>query len=109
MFLDATYLHVREPARAQVVSQAVVVATGVTEDGGREILGLDVGDSEDETPWRAFLTSLKDRGLGGVERLFPVECGVIGSGPLRSGAFGACSSRGCGSLARRVGGTRSSR
>ncbi len=66
VFLDATYLHVREAARGQVVSQAVVVATGVTEDGGREILGLDVGDSEDETFWRAFLTSLRDRGLSGV-------------------------------------------
>jgi putative transposase len=67
VFLDATYLHVREASRGQVVSQAVVVATGVTEDGGREILGLDVGDSEDETFWRAFLTSLKDRGLTGVQ------------------------------------------
>jgi putative transposase len=66
VFLDATYLHVRESSRGQVVSQAVVVATGVTEDGGREILGLDVGDSEDETFWRAFLTSLRDRGLSGV-------------------------------------------
>ena len=67
VFLDATYLHVREASRGQVVSQAVVVATGVTATGGREILGLDVGDSEDETFWRSFLTSLKDRGLGGVK------------------------------------------
>ena len=67
VFLDATYLHVREASRGQVVSQAVVVATGVTATGGREILGLDVGDSEDETFWRAFLTSLKDRGLSGVK------------------------------------------
>jgi putative transposase len=66
VFLDATYLHVREAARGQVVSKAVVVATGVTEHGGREILGLDVGDSEDETFWRKFLTDLKDRGLSGV-------------------------------------------
>ena len=66
VFLDATYLHVREAARGQVVSKAVVVATGVTEHGGREILGLDVGDSEDETFWRKFLTDLKDRGLAGV-------------------------------------------
>ncbi|GAA2501275.1 hypothetical protein GCM10009858_44380 [Terrabacter carboxydivorans] len=64
---DATYLHVREASRGQVVSQAVVVATGVTEDGAREILGLDVGDSEDETFWRAFLTSLRSRGLTGVQ------------------------------------------
>jgi putative transposase len=47
-------------------SKAVVVATGVTEHGTREILGLDVGDSEDETFWRKFLTDLKDRGLSGV-------------------------------------------
>ena len=46
---------------------AVVVATGVTADGGREMLGLDVGDSEDEVLWRAFLRSLKERGLTGVQ------------------------------------------
>src|SRR3954452_2213810 len=45
---------------------AVVVATGITADGGREVLGLDVGDSEDEVFWRAFLTGLKKRGLAGV-------------------------------------------
>src|SRR3954449_9667101 len=45
---------------------AVVVATGVSADGGREMLGLDVGDSEDEVFWRAFLRSLKERGLSGV-------------------------------------------
>ena len=55
------------PARArsppgQVVSKAVVVATGITATGGREILGLDVGDSEDETFWRAFLTDLQASG-----------------------------------------------
>ena len=65
VFLDATYLHVRTQA-SQVVSKAVVVATGVTEQGRREILGLDVGDSEDEVFWRAFLTTLKKRGLAGV-------------------------------------------
>ena len=65
VFLDATYLHVRTQA-SQVVSKAVVVATGVTEQGRREILGLDVGDSEDEVFWRGFLTTLKKRGLAGV-------------------------------------------
>jgi putative transposase len=65
VYLDATYLHVRN-ATSQVVSMAVVVATGITADGGREVLGLDVGDSEDEVFWRAFLTDLKKRGLGGV-------------------------------------------
>ena len=66
VYLDATYLHVRTEA-AMVVSKAVVIATGVTEHGRREILGLDVGDSEDEVFWRAFLAGLKKRGLGGVQ------------------------------------------
>lgn len=69
IYLDATYLHVRnKPGKGgQVVSMAVVVATGVTAGGEREILGLDVGDSEDEVFWRGFLNSLKQRGLGGVQ------------------------------------------
>ena len=46
---------------------AVVVATGITADGTREVLGLDVGDSEDEMFWRGFLLTLKQRGLGGVQ------------------------------------------
>jgi len=66
VYLDATYLHVREASLGQVVSKAVVVATGITATGGREVLGLAVGDSEEETFWRAFLTDLKTRGLGGV-------------------------------------------
>lgn len=66
VYLDATYLHVRNQT-SQMVSMAVVVATGVTAAGEREILGLDVGDSEDEVFWRGFLTSLKQRGLAGVK------------------------------------------
>ena len=46
---------------------AVVVATGVTSTGEREILGLDVGDSEDEVFWHSFLLSLKPCGLAGVQ------------------------------------------
>jgi len=64
VFLDATYLHV--PGGGLVTSKAVVVATGVTGEGRREILGVDVGDSEDEVFWRTFLTHLKSRGLAGV-------------------------------------------
>jgi len=66
VYLDATYLHVRDKNLGQVVSKAVVIATGVRQDGGREVLGLDVGDSEDEAFWTAFLRSLKARGLSGV-------------------------------------------
>jgi transposase-like protein len=64
VYLDATYLHVRDDH--QVVSKAVVVATGITATGQREVLGVDVGDSEDEVFWRGFLRSLKNRGLAGV-------------------------------------------
>ena len=51
VFLDATYCKARVDHR--VLSQAVVVATGVAADGRREVLGLDVGDSEDGAFWTA--------------------------------------------------------
>jgi putative transposase len=66
VYLDATYVHVRDDKLGQVVSRAVVVATGITAEGGREVLGVDIGDSEDETFWTGFLRSLKTRGLNGV-------------------------------------------
>jgi putative transposase len=65
VFLDATYCKARVDHR--VVSQAVVVATGVAADGRREVLGFDVGDSEDGAFWTAFLRGLKTRGLFGVQ------------------------------------------
>ncbi len=66
VYLDATYVHVRDDALGQVVSRAVVIATAVTAEGGREVIGVDIGDSEDETFWTSFLRSLKTRGLSGV-------------------------------------------
>jgi transposase-like protein len=65
VFLDATYVKGRVDGR--VVSRAVVVATGVTAKGDREVLGIDIGDSEDEVFWTGFLSSLRQRGLTGVE------------------------------------------
>ena len=65
VYLDATYLNVRNNL-AQPASMATVVATGITADGNREVLGCDVGDSETEAFWQQFLASLRDRGLGGV-------------------------------------------
>jgi transposase-like protein len=64
VFLDATYCKARVNRR--VVSQAVVIATGVAADGHREVLGCAVGDSEDGAFWTAFLRSLKARGLAGT-------------------------------------------
>ncbi len=72
MFLDATYCHSRIGGDAhgkggRVASRAVVIATGVRADGHREVLGSDVGDSEDEVFWTDFLRSLRERGLSGVQ------------------------------------------
>nr|WP_225323139.1 IS256 family transposase [Synechococcus sp. RSCCF101] len=67
VYLDATYLHGRDPARRQVISRAVIVAVGITGNGQREVLGIEVGDSEDETFWTAFLRRLRERGLSGVQ------------------------------------------
>ena len=65
VFLDATYCKARVNHR--VVSRAVVVAVGVNADGHREVLGMDVGDSEDGAFWTAFLRSPKARGRRGVQ------------------------------------------
>lgn len=65
LWLDARYEHVREDGR--VASLAVIVAYGVRADGVREVLGLDVGLSEDVALWRAFLQGLVARGVRGVQ------------------------------------------
>jgi putative transposase len=65
VFLDATYVKARSGGR--IVSKAVIVATGVTRNGDREVLGVEVGDSEDGAFWIAFLRGLRARGLTGVK------------------------------------------
>jgi len=65
-YLDATYLHGRDTARKQVISRAVIVAVAITANVQRKVLGIEVGDSEDETCWTAFLLRLRERGLLGV-------------------------------------------
>jgi putative transposase len=65
LFLDAYYEQVREDG--QVRDLAVLVAVGVNPQGKREILGVSVSLSEHEVHWRAFLESLQQRGLGGVQ------------------------------------------
>ena len=65
LFLDAYYEQVREDG--QVRHLAVLVAMGINPAGKREILGVSVSLSEHEIHWRAFLESLKVRGLGGVQ------------------------------------------
>src|SRR5215217_3091088 len=65
VWVDATYVKARQDGR--VTSTAVVIAVGVNgESGEREVLGLDVGPSEDGAFWTSFLRSLVARGLSGV-------------------------------------------
>lgn len=65
LWIDATYLKQRQNGR--IVSVAVIVAVGVNSDGRREVLGMDIGPSEAETFWTAFLRKLARRGLRGVK------------------------------------------
>jgi putative transposase len=65
LWLDATFPKVREGGR--VCSMALVIAVGVNQSGEREILGFDVGMSEDGAFWEEFLRKLVARGLKGVK------------------------------------------
>lgn len=65
VWLDATYLKVRQNGR--IVSVAAIIAVGVNGDGRREVLGLAIGPSEAETFWTDFLRQLARRGLRGVK------------------------------------------
>jgi putative transposase len=65
LWIDATYLKVREAGR--IVSVAVIIAVAVNTDGVREVLGLAIGPSEAEPFWSSFLRSLTRRGLRGVK------------------------------------------
>jgi transposase-like protein len=65
LWIDATYVKVREAGR--IISVAVIIAVAVNTDGRREVLGLEVGPSEAEPFWTKFLRSLTRRGLRGVK------------------------------------------
>ena len=65
LWIDATYVKVREAGR--IVSVAVIIAVAVNTDGRREVLGMEVGPSEAEPFWTKFLRSLTRRGLRGVK------------------------------------------
>src|SRR5271154_4357418 len=65
LWIGATYVKVRQAGR--IVSLALIVAGGVNADGRREVLGMDIGPSEAETFWTAFLRKLARRGLRGVK------------------------------------------
>jgi putative transposase len=65
VFVDARYEKVRVDRR--VVSQGVLIVSGVRYDGFRELLGVEVADTESEATYQELFRSLKRRGLSGVE------------------------------------------
>jgi putative transposase len=64
LWLDAKHLKVRD--RGHVHSKALMVAFAVHESGRREVIGIEIAESETEAGWAAFLRELRARGLGGV-------------------------------------------
>ena len=75
VLVDALVVKVREEGRVRAVS--ALVATGVNDQGYREILGLQVGDSESERTWQDFFIWLKSRGLAGVDLLVSDQHGGL--------------------------------
>jgi putative transposase len=85
LYVDARYEKVREAG--QVRDAAGLVASGITPEDERQILGVSVSLSEHETHWKAFLKSLKDRGLNGMKLVISDD--HEGLGAARRAVFGS--------------------
>lgn len=85
LFLDARYEKVRE--MGQIRDAAILLATGITPEGERQVLGISVSLSEHETHWRAFLKGLKDRGLKDIQLI--TSDAHEGLGAARRAVFGS--------------------
>jgi len=85
LFVDARYEKVRQAG--QVRDAAVLVASGITPQGERQVLGVSVSLSEHEAHWKAFLKGLKDRGLNGVKLVISDD--HTGLGAARRAVFGS--------------------
>ena len=77
LYLDARYEKVREAG--QVRDAAVLVASGITPQGERQVLGVSVSLSEHEIHWRTFLQGLKDRGMHGVKLVISDDHSGLGA------------------------------
>jgi putative transposase len=77
LYVDARYEKVREAG--QVRDAAVLVATGITPAGERQVLGVSVSLSEHEAHWKAFLKGLKDRGMHGVQLVISDDHSGLGA------------------------------
>ena len=85
LYVDALYEKVREAG--QVRDAAVLVATGITPEGERQVLGVSVSLSEHETHWKTFFKSLRDRGMNGVKLVISDD--HEGLGAARRAVFGS--------------------
>lgn len=91
LYVDARYEKVRDAG--QVRDAAVLVASGITPGGERQILGVSVSLSEHEIHWKDFLKGLKDRGLNGVKLIISDD--HAGLGAARRAVFGSVSWQRC--------------
>ena len=64
LIIDATYLHIR--SLGQVASEAILIVSGISQTGHRDILAIDVAHTETEATYAALFKDLKKRGLKGV-------------------------------------------
>ena len=85
LFLDARYEKVRESG--QIRDAAVLIASGITPEGERQVLGVSVSLSEHEIHWKSFLQGLKDRGLKGIKLV--TSDAHMGLGAARRAVFGS--------------------
>ncbi len=99
LFVDARYEKVRVDGR--VVSQGVLVVSGVRDDGFREILAVEVADTESEATYQELFRSLKGRGLKGVELVVADDHGGLKTAIARH-FQGALSTRGARSTTRAI-------
>ena len=65
LFVDASYFKIRSEGRYK--NKALLIVTGIHENGYREVLGAKVEDNEDEPAWERIFDELKARGLKGVK------------------------------------------
>lgn len=77
LWLDATYLKVREGSR--VINVAAIIAVAVNREGQRDIVGLKVGPSEAEPFWTEFLRQLVGQALSGVQLVISYAHGGLKS------------------------------
>lgn len=75
LMVDAKYEHVREAG--QVCSNSALLVKGVRDDGQREILAVEVANTENQTTWSEVFAHLKQRGLSGVKYVVSDEHGGL--------------------------------